>query len=77
MFGITYGYEGLTISPSVPREFGKCVVSFCYLGKKFDIEFIPSDEEKRIDFGEKSISGGELFISDAEMQDENRITVFY
>ena len=77
IFGITCGYEGLTISPSVPCEFGKCGVSFSYLEKKFDIEFIPTDGEKRIDFGEKSIIGGEIFISDDEMQDENRITVFY
>ena len=47
-FGVRYGYEGLTIMPCMPKEFGKCSADITYLGKKFHIEAIPTDGEKTI-----------------------------
>lgn len=38
-FGITYGYDGLTLKPCIPAEFGDCESDFEYLGRKFHIKF--------------------------------------
>ena len=75
-FGITYGYDGLTVSPSLPREFGKCSVEFSYLGKKFSMEFIPS-EKKSVTFNGKKTEKSEIFIPDEDMKEENILIFEY
>ncbi|MBO5878987.1 MAG: hypothetical protein J6Q68_00330 [Clostridia bacterium] len=75
-FGITYGYDGLTVKPSLPREFGKCSVDFLYLGKKFHIDFIPS-KEKSIVFNSKKLMAESIFIADSDMEEENKLVIEY
>ena len=75
--GITYGYEGLTLSPSVPAEFGAFSVEFSYLGKKFYVSFLPSDGERSITVNGKTNDGITAFIPDGEMIDENIVIVKY
>lgn len=85
-FGITYGYEGLTLKPCIPEAFGDCRVKFTYLGKGFDITYIKTDSgEKTVTFnGEKydtqiSESGGKMtaYFPDRVMKEENVITFEY
>ena len=77
IFGITYGYDGLTIAPSVPEEFGECSVEFSYLGNKFKMNFVPSDNEKRITFNGEKIVGNKIFIPDEKMEKENLLIINY
>ena len=76
IFGITYGYRGLTVRPCIPREFGECSVEFWYLGKKFRLECTPS-AEKSIEFGGARLPSREIFIPDSEMRAENVIKINY
>ncbi len=78
-FGITYGYNGLTLKPCIPSAFGACSTEFTYLGKKFTVEFIPTKQEKKtITFNGKvwptqTNENNErpmAFFADADMQDE-------
>ena len=75
-FGITYGYDGLTVNPSLPREFGRCSVEFSYLGKKFFMQFLPS-EQKSITFNGKKTAEASIFIPDEEMNNENVLVFEY
>ena len=76
-FGITYGYDGLTVKPSLPSEFGECSVEFSYLGNKFRMHFIPAKGEKSVSFNGAKKSDTELFIADGEMKKENVIVFNY
>ena len=76
-FGITYGYEGLTVKPSLPREFGECSVKFSYLGKNFEMFFVPTEGKKTISFNGVEAERAEIFISDAEMADQNVLIIKY
>ena len=76
-FGIKYGYGGLTIKPCLPRQFGKCSVEFTYIGKKFTIEFVPTDKNPKITVNSEVHEGKELLIPDSIMKSENKITVEY
>lgn len=84
-FGITYGYNGLTISPCIPKAFGDCSAQFKYLGKKFTVEFKQTcKEEKEVTFnGErwetKKLDNGKIsaFFSDSHLKEENVICVGY
>jgi len=75
-FGVNYGYNGLTLKPCVPKAFGNCFVEFEYLGKKFKVEYKPADK-KQITVNGKTSCVKEVFIPDADMQEENLITVEY
>lgn len=84
-FGITYEYEGLSLKPCIPEEFGECSVKFSYLGKNFTLLCHPS-EEKRITLNGKTwdktkysfeYAKDVCFIPDEDMQDENLIEIYY
>ena len=85
-FGITYGFDGLTIKPCLPNEFGNCEVNFEYLKKKFTIKCYKT-QEKSVAFkfnGMKwnkrkmlNSNRAEMFIADQEMLDENIIEINY
>jgi cellobiose phosphorylase len=47
-FGITYGFEGLTIKNCLPEAFGNCSANFEYLGKKFKLVFTKTNAEEKI-----------------------------
>jgi len=85
-FGITYGYEGLTISPCVPTSFGNCSAEFTYLGKKITIKFIKTENsEKTVIFnGTKwqtavNEENGKTvaYFKDDDLKDENIIEFEY
>ena len=86
-FGITYGFNGLTIQHCMPEVFGDCSAEFEYLGKKFSLAF------KKVDKAEKSVMfNGKVwtktaesaetrrthpFFADADMLEENSIEIEY
>lgn len=84
-FGITYGYEGLTISPCIPKAFGNTDVEFTYLGKKFTVQYVKTDKEKK----KVSLNGEahktetddngktSVFFADGELKEENEIIFEY
>lgn len=85
-FGITYGYEGLTISPCIPEAFGDCSAEITYLGKKIKLSFIktPNDEKNVLFNGEKwkasknEENGKTLaYFKDADLKEENSIIIEY
>ena len=86
-FGITYGYNGLTLSPCIPKVFGDCEVKFSYLGKQFTVIYKQTQErEKRVALNgkpwDKQIccedNGKEsVFFADGDMQAENVIIAEY
>ncbi|MBQ4517408.1 MAG: hypothetical protein II997_02340 [Clostridia bacterium] len=52
--GITYGYDGLTLKPCIPAEFGDFTVRFTYLGKNFTVNFKQTEKaEKTVLFNGK------------------------
>ena len=82
-FGITCGYEGLTISPCIPKAFGDCSVEFTYLGKDFEIQYNQS-EEKSVTFNGQNWNfefddNGKIvaFFEDAVLEDSNKIVIAY
>ena len=82
-FGITCGYEGLTISPCIPKAFGDCSVRFTYLGKNFEIEY-EQREEKSVIFNDliwnfEFDDNGKIvaFFEDAVLEDSNKIVIAY
>ena len=86
-FGITYGFDGLTVKHCMPEEFGNASCEFRYLGKEFTLTF------KKTESGEKEVKfNGELwtktayseeygreypFFADACMADRNVIEIEY
>ena len=85
-FGITYGYNGLTVSPCIPKAFGDCTVDFTYLSKKFTIEFKQTEEKvKKVEFNGKewqselnnTTGKRSAFFSDNDTQNENHILFEY
>jgi cellobiose phosphorylase len=76
-FGITYGYNGLTIKPCVPEAFGTCETEFTYLNNKFKMRFIPKNGEKKIIVNGKEYNELNVFIPDNEILTENDIVVYY
>ena len=86
-FGITYGFDGLTIKHCMPEEFGDCSATFAYLGKKFTLVFKKTEEtEKLVKFnGEqwaKTVYCEETrrehpFFADGDMLNENIIEIEY
>ena len=76
-FGITYGYDGLTIKPCVPKAFGNCETEFKYLGKNFKTVFTPATGNKTITFNGKTQNVSEIFIADADMKEENLLKIEY
>ena len=83
-FGITYGYDGLTIKPCIPKEFGDCQVEFEYLNKKFIIKRIKElDDNIVFKFNgtkwekTKAVNAkrAEIFIADEDMVDVNVIEI--
>lgn len=86
-FGITYGLDGLTIKNCLPKEFGNCSARFEYLGKKFDLIFIKTQEsEKTIKLNgklwDKKVYCEEYrkefpYLSDLDMEEENIIEIEY
>jgi len=84
-FGITYGYDGLTLKPSLPRAFGECSAEFSYLGKRFTLLCHPSEEKKFVFNGKYwsktkysyEYARNACFIPDLDMKDENVIEIYY
>ena len=86
-FGITYGFDGLTIKHCLPKEFGDCSAMFSYLGKKFILNFRRTDEKiKLVKFNarkwDKIVYCEEYgkdfpFFADIDIQDENVIEIEY
>ncbi len=85
-FGIEYDLEGLKITPSIPKEFGKCTVEFTYLDKKFTINYTPNSQNSNqaVVNGKKiklntvnTFNIKSLFIPDNEMLDFNNIEINY
>lgn len=76
-FGITYGYDGLTIKPCVPTSFENCETEFTYLGKRFNIRFKPTNGEKTIKVNGELKGEKQVFIPDDEMKETNSIVVEY
>ncbi len=86
-FGITYGFDGLTIKHCLPKVFGDCQVSFEYLGNKFTLKFVKTDADKKaIKFNgkvwDKTAYCDERkkeypFFADADMKKENNIEIEY
>jgi cellobiose phosphorylase len=76
-FGVTYEYDGLTIKPALPKEFGDCSNEFTYLDKKFRLEFKQTGKDKTFTFNGKTIKADKLFIADSEMSDNNLIVIEY
>ena len=76
-FGITYGYDGLTIKPCVPKAFGTCETEFKYLNKNFKTVFTPATGNKTITFNGKTQNASEIFIADADMKEENLLKIEY
>jgi len=84
-FGITYGYDGLTISPCIPKAFGNCSVEFTYLGKAITVCFRQTQD------GEKTAAvNGTLwnhgigrngkwlvFFRDSDLQSNAKIDITY
>lgn len=85
IFGITYGYNGLTMRPCVPTAFGVCEVQFSYLDKKFTVKYTPSQEKEVIFNGKKWTKTAKCeengktypFLADEDMQKENIIEIGY
>ena len=84
IFGITYGYDGLTIMPCVPKEFGDSEVQFTYLDKKFIVKY--TQNKGKVLFNGKEWmktkvceeNGREYpFFADEDMQKENVIEIEY
>lgn len=76
-FGITYGYDGLTVKPCVPTAFGDCETEFTYLGKKFKIQFKPANGKKSVKVNGELKGEKQAFIPDGEMKELNFIVVEY
>lgn len=86
-FGITYGFNGLTLKHCVPEEFGDCSVEFEYLGKKFTASFTKVDKaDKEVKLNgatwTKTVYCAETrrehpFFADGDMLDENKIEIEY
>ncbi len=84
-FGITYDYDGLTLRPCLPKEFGECSAQFTYLGKKFVLNCKPG-ENKSVTFNGKSWNKTKYdeeyrkdvtFIADEDMQEVNVVDIVY
>ncbi len=84
--GITYGYEGLTMKPCMPEEFGNCTATFTYLGKNFTVHYTKTDSKDK----KFTLNGADwktvinersglptAFVADTDMKDENVITIEY
>ncbi|MBQ9940223.1 MAG: hypothetical protein IJO74_01645 [Clostridia bacterium] len=84
--GINYGYNGLTMKPCLPDEFGDCTANFTYLGKKFTVNYIKTENPQK----KFTLNGAEwkteinknsgkptAFVKDSDMKDENIITIEY
>ncbi len=86
-FGITYELDGLAIKPAMPKEFGKASASFTYLGKKFTLNYIPSESsEKQVRFNGNIWTKTKYyeeddkcvpFFNDEDMLNENSIDIEY
>ena len=86
-FGITYGFNGLTLKHCIPEEFGDCLVEFSYLGKKFTLEFKKVEGPcKEVKFNGKKWTKTAYceetrrehpFFADCDMVDENKIEIEY
>lgn len=85
IFGIQYGYKGLTIAPCVPKEFGNCEVQFMYLNKNFTVKYTISEDKRVVYNGVNwtktakcEENGKEYpFFADEDMQEENSIEIYY
>ena len=85
IFGIQYGYKGLTILPCVPKEFGNCEVQFMYLNKNFTVKYTLSEDKRVVYNGVNwaktakcEENGKEYpFFADEDMQEENSIEIYY
>ena len=75
-FGVSYGYEGLSLNPSIPVEFGDCSISLTYLGKKFTVD-CKQGKDKSITVNGKKYDGLKAFIPDADMLEDNVVKVIY
>ena len=86
-FGISYGFDGLTIKHCLPKEFGDCSAEFTYISKKFTLNYKRTDKLlKVVKFNKKewtktaySEEYGKVFpfFADDDMQDENIIEIEY
>ena len=86
-FGITYGFDGLTLKHCVPEEFGDCSAEFEYLGKKFTLCFRKVEKaEKTVTFNGAAWTKTSYceetrrqhpFFADSDMLDENKIEIEY
>lgn len=85
IFGITYGYNGLTMKPCVPKEFGDCEVKFTYLDKEFAVKYKQSETKRVVYNGahwtqtSKSEENEKEYpyFADGDMQEENIIEIYY
>lgn len=69
-FGITYGYEGLTISPCIPKAFGDCSVQFTYLGKNITVNFKQTEQSKK-----EAMFNGEKW--ETKIENNGKTTAFF
>lgn len=84
--GINYDLYGLMIKPCLPEEFGDFSIEFTYLGKKFKVNYIASQQKSgqfsvngKAHKGEMNEQSGKsyLFIPDCDMMTENQVEVWY
>lgn len=84
--GITYGYDGLTLKPCLPKEFGNCIITFTYLGKKFTVNYKQTEnQDKTVIFNGKKWateinenSGKTMaFFKDSDMLEDNVVEFEY
>jgi len=84
--GIQYALDGLLVKPCLSRSFGDFTIEFTYLGKKFTVNYLSSEEKS----GEMTLNGEKLntqinvcsgkkyaLIKDCEFKNENLLTVWY
>ncbi|MBQ6922432.1 MAG: hypothetical protein IJQ66_05015 [Clostridia bacterium] len=86
-FGISYGFDGLTIKHCLPKEFGDCSAEFTYIDKKFTLIYKRTDKLLKVvkfngDEWTKTVYSEEYgkvfpFFADEDMQDENIIEIEY
>lgn len=84
-FGITYGFDGLTIKHCLPKEFGNCSATFSYLGKNFILKFTKTEKSStkfngnkwnKVKFSEE-YQKDFPFIADEDMKEQNIIEIEY
>ncbi len=77
-FGVKYEYNGLTVKPSIPKEFGDCEIELTYLNKRIVIKAKLENREKALITVNGELSNdSKIFIPDEKLKDNNLIEIKY